>query len=262
MPTHTFRRIALAAVLVLLAAAPTRAQPTTAKPIVVFAAASLKNALDAAVADWMAATGRRVTVAYAASSALARQIEQGAPADVFISADLDWMDWAAERKLIRPDTRRVLLTNTLVLITPADGPTAFKLAKGADLGAALGAGRLAIGQVQSVPAGKYAKEALEALGLWAGVAARLAQADSVRAALALVARGEAPFGIVYATDAGAEPRVKVVDTFPADTHAPIVYPAAVTTASANPDAAAFFDHLRSPTGTAIFARHGFSVPVN
>ena len=260
MPTHAFRRVALAAVLALLAAVPARAQPPTARPVVVFAAASLKNALDAAVADWTATTGRRVTVAYAASSALARQIEQGAPADVYISADLDWMNWAAERELVKPGTRRVLLANTLVLVAPADSPTAFKLAKGADLGAVLGTGRLAIGQVQSVPAGKYAKDALEALGLWSGVAARLAQVDSVRAALALVARGEVPFAIVYATDARAEPRVKVLDTFPAGSHAPVVYPAAVTAASSNPDAGLFLDHLRSPAGTAIFARHGFSVP--
>lgn len=260
MPTHVFRRIARAAVLALLAAVPARAQPPTARPVVVFAAASLKNALDAAAADWTATTGRRVTVAYAASSALVRQIEQGAPADIFISADLDWMNWAAERQLVRPGTRRVLLANTLVLIAPADSPTAFKLAKGADLGAALGTGRLAIGQVQSVPAGKYAKDALTALGMWAGVQGKLAQVDSPRAALALVARGEAPLGIVYATDARADTNVKVLDTFPAGAHAPVVYPAAVTAASADPDAGAFLDHLRSPAGTAIFERHGFSVP--
>lgn len=224
---------------------------------VVFAAASLKNALDAVAASWKKETGKSVTISYAASSVLARQIEQGAPADIFISADLDWMDWLQQRNLIKTDTRQVLLGNDLVLIAPAESKISFRISSGADLAGALGDGRLSIGEAKSVPAGKYGKEALERLGMWADVANKLAQSDNVRAALALVARGEAPLGIVYATDAKAEPKVRIVDIFPDATHPPIVYPAAIVSSSIKPAARAFPDFLRSADATAIFVKHGF-----
>ena len=214
-----------------------------------------------------------VNASYAASSALARQIEQGAPADIFISADLDWMDYLQQRNLIKADTRTNLLGNTLVLIAPAGSIASFDIARGADLGALIADGRLAIGEVLSVPAGRYAKQALasidpdeltpkqalEALGMWAGVEGKLAQTDSVRAALALVARGEATAGIVYATDAKAEPKVRVLGTFPADTHAPIIYPVALVASSTDADAPAFLGYLRSPAALRTFDAHGFIV---
>jgi molybdate transport system substrate-binding protein len=237
----------------LLPQAPARAQ---AADIVVFAAVSLKNALDAVAPTFEQATGKRVAISYGASSALARQIEAGAPADLFISADLDWMDYVAERKLIRPETRRNLVGNRLVVIAPADGPRALDLKPGA-LAAALGQGRLAMGIVASVPAGRYGKAALEQMGLWAEVSGRLAEAENVRAALAFVARGEAPLGIVYETDSRAEPKVRVVARFPETSHPPIVYPVALT-ASARPEAARFLEALRVPAATAILAREGFT----
>ena len=230
-----------------------------AEPLV-FAAASLKNAIDGINAEWRRETGMTASVSYAASPALARQIEQGAPADIFISADLDWMDYLQERKLIKAETRTNLLGNTLVLIVPAGSAASFAIARGgADLGAFIADGRLAVGDVASVPAGKYAKQALEALGMWAGVEGKLAQTDSVRAALALVARGEATAGIVYATDARAEPKVKLLGTFPADTHAPIIYPGALVASSTNADARAFFGYLRSPAALRVFDAQGFAV---
>jgi len=230
---------------------------TDAQPPVVFAAASLKNALDAVGADWQKESGRRVVLVYEASSALARQLEAGAPADIFISADLDWMDWAEQHKLIRPGSRETLLGNALVLIAPADAKIDFKIAPGANLAAALGDSRLAVGEVSSVPAGKYAKEALEKLGMWQGVAGKLAPGSDVRAALNFVARGEARLGIVYATDARAESKVKVVDTFPASSHPPILYPAALVADSRSADAAAFLAFLRSPPAVRDFAAQGF-----
>jgi molybdate transport system substrate-binding protein len=227
------------------------------KAPVVFAAASLKTALDAIAADWKKQTGHDTTISFGASSALARQIEQGAPADVFISADLDWMDWAGERHLINASSRETLLGNTLVLVAASDAKSEFKIARGADLGAALGDSRLAIAEVNAVPAGKYAKAALENLGMWTPLANRLAPALDVRGALNFVARGEARFGIVYATDAKAEPKVKVVDTFPASSHPPILYPAALTAASRNPDAAALLGFLRSADAVREFTAQGF-----
>jgi molybdate transport system substrate-binding protein len=229
----------------------------TGKAPVVFAAASLKTALDAIVADWKKQTGHDTTISYGASSALARQIEQGAPADLFISADLDWMDYAGERHLINASSRETLLGNALVLVAASDAKVDFKIARGADLGAALGDSRLAVAEVSSVPAGKYAKAALENLGMWSGVANRLAPALDVRAALNFVARGEARFGIVYATDAKAEPKVKVVDTFPASSHPPILYPAALTAASRNADAGALLGFLRSTEAVREFTAQGF-----
>jgi molybdate transport system substrate-binding protein len=241
----------------IAAASPAGAQDRGGKAPVVFAAASLKTALDAIAADWKAQTGRTATLSYGASPALARQIEQGAPADLFISADLDWMDWAQERRLIDPSSRETLLGNTLVLIAASDAKLDFKIARGADLSLALSDSRLAVADVNSVPAGKYGKAALESLAMWTGVAGRLAPAFDVRAALNFVARGEARLGIVYATDAKAEPKVKVVDTFPASSHPPILYPAALTAASRNPDAVAFLGFLRSAEAVRDFTAQGF-----
>ena len=226
--------------------------------VTVFAAASLAGALDAVSEAWQAEAGGEATISYAASSALAKQIEEGAPADVFISADLDWMAYLAERDLIRPDTEVELLGNRLALVAPADSEAAAAIAPGFDLAGLLGDGRLAIANVDAVPAGRYGKAALEALGVWESVAPRLAQTENVRAALALVALGEAPLGIVYATDAAAEPAVRTVGIFPEDTHPPIVYPAAET-AAAGPDAAAFLAFLQSAPARAIFEAQGFTV---
>ncbi|MGH8432034.1 MAG: molybdate ABC transporter substrate-binding protein, partial [Solimonas sp.] len=225
----------------------------------VFAAASLKTALDAVNAQWTKEMGKKAVISYASSSALAKQIEQGAPADVFISADLDWMDYVAEKKLIKPDTRKTLLGNQLVLVATKDSGVKLELKPGADLAGALAGGKLAVGDVKAVPAGKYAKAALEKLGLWASVEASLAQAENVRAALALVARGEAKLGIVYATDAKAEKQVEVAGVFPEDSHPPIVYPAAVVISSKNPDAEAFVTYLSSPKAQEIFTAQGFTI---
>ena len=228
-------------------------------PVVVFAAASLKNALDDAVAAWSKETGKAAKVSYAASSALAKQIEAGAPADLFFSADLDWMDYVLGKGGIRSETRVNLLRNGLVLIAPKDKAEAIALVPGLDLAKRLGDGRLAVANVDAVPAGKYGKAALEKLGAWAGVKDRLAQAENVRAALLLVARGEAPLGIVYTTDAVSELGVRVAGTFPADSHPPVIYPLAQTKDSANPDAASLLAYLRSAPARVYFERQGFSV---
>jgi molybdate transport system substrate-binding protein len=236
------------------------ARPAAAEDrLLVFAAASLKNALDDANAAYQKQSGVAVAASYAASGTLARQIENGAPADLFISADLDWMDYLEGKKLIRPETRRTLLGNALVLVAPSGSTLHLVLAPGADLAGALGDGRLAIGDPQSVPAGKYARSALESLGLWPQVEAHLARTESVRAALALVSRREVPLGIVYATDAKADPGVDVVATFPESSHAPIVYPAAALAAGNNPKTAAFLDWLGSPAAAEYFTRQGFAV---
>jgi molybdate transport system substrate-binding protein len=228
--------------------------------MVVFAAASLKNALDEIAAAWAKDTGKPAPrISYAASSALARQMEQGAPADLFISADLDWMDYAAGKNLIRPDSRFNLLGNRIVLIAPRDSRTTTLALTGGDLAKALAGGKLSMGNVDAVPAGKYGKAALEKLGAWTSVKDSIAQAENVRAALLLVARGEAPLGIVYGTDAAAEPGVKVVATFPEDSHPPITYPAALTRESKNADAKSFLDFLRSAKARAVFEKQGFTV---
>jgi molybdate transport system substrate-binding protein len=229
------------------------------KDLLVFAAASLKNALDEANAEYRRQTGRTVTVSYAASSALARQIEAGAPADVFISADLDWMDYLAKRRLTKPESRRNLLGNRLVLISPAGAPRDVAIGPGFPLAGLLGSGRLAMADPDSVPAGRYGKTALEHLGVWSSVQSRIARADTVRGALAFVSRGEAPFGIVYQTDAAADPRVRVVGSFPEDTHSPIVYPIAAVAASTAPTAEAYLEFLRSPAAGPAFRRQGFTV---
>ena len=223
-----------------------------------FAAASLKDALDDAIAAYWRASGREVKASYAASPTLAKQIEQGAPADLFVSADLDWMDYLDGKGLINRATRGDLLRNSLVLIAPKDSRVGeVTVGPGLDLAGLLGGGRLAVADVGSVPAGKYAKAALASLGVWQGVEGRLAQAENVRAALALVSRGEAPLGIVYRTDAVSDRRVRVVGTFPAGSHPPIVYPAALT-ATARPGAGAFLAFLRGPEAAAAFARQGFA----
>jgi len=229
------------------------------RPVVVFAAASLKTALDDAATAWRAHGNAAARVSYAASSALARQIEAGAPADVFISADTEWMDWLAERKLIRPETRRDLLGNRIVLVAPQASTVSATIAPGFPLAALLGGGRLAMAETGSVPAGKYGKAALTALGVWPSVERHVAQAENVRAALRLVSRGEAPLGIVYRTDAAAEPGVRVVDTFPAATHPPIVYPVAVVAASANAAAGGFVAFLRGDAVKPTFVKQGFAV---
>lgn len=230
-------------------------------PLTVFAAASLKESMDEAAAAYQAATGQAVRVSYAASSALARQIEQGAPADVFVSADLDWMDRLQARTLVDAGSRSELLGNRLVLVAPASSaarPVALR--KGLDLRPLLGErGRIALGMVDSVPAGKYARAAFESLGMWQAIEPRVAGVENVRAALMLVARGEAPLGVVYASDARAEPRVRVLATFPADAHPEIVYPAARVAASRHPHAAGFVAWLQRPEARAIFLRHGFSL---
>ena len=252
------RTVALAAGLAAMLAAPLPAA-LAQDTVTVFAAASLKNALDDINAAWKDETGKEATISYAGSSALARQIEEGAPADVFISADLAWMAYLSDRNLTRKDTEVELLGNRIVLIAPADSTAAIGIAPGFDLAGALGDERLAMANTDSVPAGKYGKAALEALGVWDAVSARVAQAENVRAALALVAAGEAPFGIVYQTDAAADPSVRIVGTFPEDTHEPIVYPAALTAEAKATDAAAFLDYLGTDTARGLFEAQGFTV---
>ena len=242
--------------LAILAARPAAiAQDTT---VTVFAAASLKNALDDVDQAFTENTGVRIVASYAASSALIKQIENGAPADVFASADLDWMDYGAQHKLIREDTRVNLLGNELVLIAPKDSNIArAEIGPGVDLAGLVGNGRIVTGDVRAVPVGKYAKAALEKLGIWGAVSPKVAMTENVRAALTLVARGEAALGIVYATDAKAEPAVKVVGEFPVDSHPPIVYPVALTM-TGKPVASQYLAFLRSPAAQALFEKYGFT----
>lgn len=229
-----------------------------AQSITVFAAASLRNALDEAAAAYAAGGKAKPVVSYAASSALARQIENGAPADLFVSADLGWMDYLDRKGLLAPGMRRNLLGNRLVLIAPARRPVTLQPAPGFPIAEALKGGRLALADPNSVPAGKYARAALEKLGVWNQVARHVAAAENVRAALALVARGEAPLGIVYQTDAAAEAGVEVAGVFPDDSHPPIIYPIAATK-SARPAAAPLLEFLEGPQARRIFERHGFAV---
>lgn len=246
----------------LLLAGPVRAaeaaEGTAAGPLTVFAPASLQTSLDVVAAQWRRAKGQVLRVSYAGTPALARQVEQGAPADVFLSADVDWMAYLAERGLVRGP--RTLLGNRLVLVAPRDSPVNLKLEAGAPLAAALGDGRLAVANVESVPAGRYARRALESVGLWAEVADRLVQTADVRAALRLVARGEAPLGIVYLTDARADPAVRAVAAFADDKQTPIAYRVAAVTASKHPQADAFVDFLFSPAARGVFKRDGFTIP--
>jgi molybdate transport system substrate-binding protein len=238
-------------------ALPAAAAEAEKAPITVFAAASLTNALQDLGDAFTKETSIPVRFSFAASSALARQIENGAPADVFFSADLEWMDYLQSRNLIQRDTRRDILGNRLVLISPADSRIKLRIEPHFALAAALGKGRLATGDPDSVPAGRYAREALTTLGVWNDVAERLVRADSVRSALAFVDRGEAPLGIVYETDALIDKQVRVVDVFPADSHLPIIYPIALTRA-AKGDAARFVDYIRGPAGQLAFKSYGFT----
>ena len=248
---------AVLAALVLLHAPPALAQ--TADRVTVFAAASLTDSLQEVAAAYSRDTGKRLVFSFAASMTLARQIDLSAGADVFIAADTESMDYLDQRGRVAKPTRQDLLGNRLVLIAPAASNVSLSIAPQMKIAEALGAGgRLAIANVDAVPAGRYGKAALTSLGVWNGIANRLAQGEDVRIALSYVARGEAPLGIVYATDARVEPRVRVVGTFPETTHTPIVYPAALT-ADARPDAAQFLTYLRGPQARAAFERAGFTV---
>ena len=253
------RRLLLKLVVAAFAALPLALPAAAADKVTVFAAASLKNALDAANAAWQGETGNETAVSYAASSALAKQIEAAAPADLFISADLAWMDYVAEKKLIKEDTRSNLLGNRIVLVAPKDKADTVEIKEGFDLAGLVGDGKLAMGAVDSVPAGKYGKAALEKLGVWSSVEGKVAGAESVRAALALVSRGEAPYGIVYQTDAAADPGVAIVGTFPEDSHPPIIYPVAILAESQSPAAAAYLDFLKSDKAAPFFTEQGFTI---
>lgn len=232
--------------------------PAWAADITVFGAASLADALKEIAADYQKQSGRHVAVSFAASSALARQIEASSGVDIFISADLDWMDYLDKKGLIAPGSRENLLGNRLVLIAPRDAATAIAITPHFDLLGALKGGRLAIADPDTVPAGRYGKAALMALGVWNSVAGHLASAEDVRVALAYVARGEAPLGLVYETDAKAEPKVKIVGIFPDGSHPPILYPAALIK-DAKPEARGFLAYLSSPAARAVFERDGFTV---
>ncbi|HTV98361.1 MAG TPA: molybdate ABC transporter substrate-binding protein [Steroidobacteraceae bacterium] len=244
----------------LLLCLPGSAAPSDKPTIIVFAAASLTNALQQVGDDFSKDSSSAAKFSFAASSALARQIESGAPADVFFSADLRWMDYLQARKLIQVATRRAVLGNHLVLVAPVNSRITLHIAPRFPLLAALRGGRLAIGDPDGVPAGRYAHEALDELGVWSAVANHLARAESVRSALALVDRGEAPLGIVYQTDALIDNDVRVVDVFPDATHAPITYPIALVS-GAHPDAAQFLHYVESPAAAAVFKRYGF-VPLH
>jgi molybdate transport system substrate-binding protein len=253
MPVRLFAFIGL--LLALAAPQGAAAQDT----ITVFAAASLRNALDDVDAAFTKASGVKVTASYAASSALAKQIEQGAPAEVFVSADLKWMDYLDQKKLVRPDSRVNLLGNRLVLIAPKTsklGPVT--IAKGFDIAKLAGNGRIAVADVKAVPAGLYAKAALESLGAWAAAEPKLAQAENVRATLAFVARDETPIGIVYETDAKIEPKVKIAGVFPVGSYPPVTYPVAAVAASKNATVTRYLNYLRTGAAKAIFERYGFS----
>ena len=251
---HRLAGILLSFLMLCAALSPASAEEKT---LTVFAAASMKNALDDIDAAFTAKTGIKVNASYAASSTLAKQIEQGAPADIFLSADTDWMDYAAGKKNISEATRVNLLGNSIVLIAPRDSRVDnVTIGPGFDLAKLAGDGKIATGDVKAVPVGKYAKAALEKLGAWPAAESKFAMADSVRAALTLVARGEAALGIVYATDAKVEPGVKIIGTFPADTHPPIIYPVAATT-TAKPEAKDYLDYLHSSAAKAVLEKYGF-----
>lgn len=248
-------KFALLAWLLMLLSGLIHAQPRAG--VTVYAAASLKDALDILLKAQSSRSG--VKAVYAGSATLARQIEHGAPADLFIAADLDWMDYLERKKRLRPGSRVNLLTNRLVLIAPASHASTLAIKPGFPLASALGTGRLAMADPASVPAGKYGKAALQSLGVWPEVVKKIAPAENVRTAMLLVARGETPFGIVYASDAMAEPKVKVLGEFPAATHPPIVYPAALIAARHSSEAVAILAFLRSAEARAIWRKHGFGV---
>lgn len=249
------RKLLLITIAVLSGLSPAQAQQ---RGPLVLAAASLQESLNEAADVWASKRHPRPVISFAGSSALARQVEAGAPADLFISADDEWMDYVAGKGLIRPESRVSFLTNRLVLIAPGGSNVRLNIARGFPIARTLGSGRLAMADPDSVPAGKYGKAALTSLGVWPTVASKVARAENVRAALALVERGEAPLGIVYATDARASSRVRVVGTFPANSHPAITYPVAALRASTNPEAEAFRRFLISREGRAIFIRRGFA----
>jgi molybdate transport system substrate-binding protein len=265
MPMPVLRRLPglrAAVHLVFIAALAGMSVPAVAQAqdVVVFAAASLKNALDGAAQAFEQQGGAPIKVSYAASSQLAKQIESGAPADIFISADLDWMNYAQSRNLIEPATRKDLLGNELVLVAPAGSGVKIDIKSGFDLVGMLKGGRLAMADPDSVPAGKYGKAALGKLGIWQQVAPHVAGAENVRAALLYVDRDEAPLGIVYATDAASDPKVEIAGTFPEDTHPPIIYPIALTkAATGNPNAAKFLSFLESAPAAPYFRKQGFTM---
>ena len=254
-------RLRYPAVLCLLAALLLSAgsRVAAAEELLVFAAASLKNALDQADAAYEKETGTKVVASYAASGPLAKQIENGAPADLFISADTNWMDYVAARKLIKPATRSNLLGNKLVLVGPKEGAPKVEIKPGFDLARLIGDRRLAIGDPASVPAGTYGKAALTKLGLWDSVQGKLAPTSDVRQALALVSRGEAPLGIVYRTDVAADPGVTVVAEFPADSYPPVLYPIALLATTSKPEADRFLAWLHSSAAAGYFTKQGFSM---
>jgi molybdate transport system substrate-binding protein len=248
-------------VLVLLFSASLFLAPprAAADDIVVFAAASLTNALGEIGQAFERQGGVKAAFSFASSSTLAKQIENGAPAQVFFSADTEWMDYLEKLRRIAPGSRADLLGNRLVLIAPADSNLSVTLKPGVDFASLLKGGLLATGDPDHVPVGKYAKVALGKLGAWDAISGRIARADSVRAALALVERGEAPLGIVYATDAAVAPKVKVIAVFSEDLHPPIIYPAALVQGRSAPAAVRFLDYLKTPEAKAVFQKYGFSV---
>jgi len=253
------RRSGLQAILVIPLVATAMPVQAQFRDVLVFAAASLKDALNEANSLFLFENGSGIRVSYGASSALAKQIENGAPADVFISADLDWMDYVAERKLIQPETRAKFLGNRLVLVASATSKLSLTIAPNFPLAQAIGDGRLAMADPASVPAGKYGKAALEKLGVWGSVSGRIAPAQDVRAALVLVARGEAALGIVYQTDAAADKNVRVIGTFPESAHPPIIYPMAILAGSTNGVAPVYVQYLLSPKAEPFFEKRGFTV---
>jgi molybdate transport system substrate-binding protein len=255
-----FHAAAFAIAFALAVTLPPSSSGAESESVVVFAAASLKNALDEIATGWTAKSGVTLKTSYAASSALAKQIEEGAPADLFISADLDWMDYVEKKNLLKAGTRGNLLGNAIALVAPKDWTKGeVKIEPNFPLASLLGDGRLAMAGIATVPAGKYGKASLEKLGVWDSVASKVAETENVRAALALVARGEAPLGIVYRTDAAAEPNVKIVGTFPDDSHPPIVYPAAALASSKNTKAEDFLRYLAGPEAKVIFVKNGFTM---
>jgi molybdate transport system substrate-binding protein len=251
------RAFSLAVVLILFA--PAGMAQAAPREVTVYAAASLTNVLQEIGTTFNASGAERVKFSFAASSLLARQIEAGADADMFFSADTEWMTYLADRNLIQTATRKDLLGNHLVLIAPKASSIALEIKPNFPLAQALGDGRLAVADPDSVPAGKYARQALTSLGVWGSVAERLVRAENVRVALAYVARGEAPLGVVYETDARAEPMVKVVGTFPQNSHLPIIHPLALTTHGTGTEARAFLAYLESPQAANVFRKHGFIV---
>lgn len=242
-----------------LAIALTFATPSSAEEVVVFAAASLKTALDAVAADFETATGHLVTISYGGSNALARQIIEGAPADVFLSSAVNWMDVVEAEGLVVKGTRKDLFGNSLVLVAHGKDVAPVAIGPGFDLAGILGDGKLAMAMVDAVPAGQYGKEALESLGIWTKVAPMVVQSENVRAALALVSLGEAAYGIVYATDAVSDDSVTVVGTFPANSHKPIIFPGALLTGATDAADRAFFEAVSADAGDARFAAQGFVI---